>query len=198
MSARNKSFTNAKFYEGLELKDVKSFIGQNKNIERVKQMNDANHVIYSDPLNNQSNTIEEQKQKKKISLLKRIGKHIVDLFDLTLLKSPSFVNMVIGMSSAVFAEMNFTILTPFIMQDFGLDTQQIATFMSTISIADICFRFIAPYVSDFFNKPARVMYMWALVLLILSRSSKYMNSSRLIMFNNNSAHLICSRPITDR
>lgn len=110
-------------------------------------------------------------QKKKLSILKRIGKYLVDLFDLTLLTSPTFVNMMIGMSFAVFAELNFTILTPFIMQDFGLDTHQIATFMSTVSVADICFRFIAPYVSDYFQKPARMMYMFALVLLILSRSS---------------------------
>lgn len=119
----------------------------------------------------EENQQESKIKKKKISVLKRIGKGIVDMFDLTLLQSPTFVNMMIGMSFAVFSEMNFTILTPFIMQDFGLDTYQIATFMSTISIADICFRFVAPYVSDYFQKPARVMYMWALILLILSRSS---------------------------
>ncbi|KRT81779.1 membrane transporter [Oryctes borbonicus] len=111
--------------------------------------------------------IEEQKE----SLLKRIGKYLVDLFDLTLLKDPVYVNIMIGMSFAIFAEMNFSLLTPFIMQDYGLETQEIATFMSTVSIADICFRFIAPYVSEFFKQSSRPMFLWALVLLILSRSS---------------------------
>lgn len=114
-----------------------------------------------------------KQKKKKSSLLKRIGKSIVKLFDLTLMKDPIFVNIVIGMSLAVFAELNFSILTPFIMADYDLTTHQIATFISVLSTADILFRFIAPYVSELFNKPVRIMYMWALLLLILSRFSKY-------------------------
>ncbi|KRT80448.1 membrane transporter, partial [Oryctes borbonicus] len=144
------------FPKEIELKEMELFVREKQKVIEKKIT--------------EENQQESKIKKKKFSILKRIGKGIVDMFDLTLLQSPTFVNMMIGMSFAVFAEMNFTILTPFIMQDFGLDTYQIATFMSTISVADICFRFIAPYVSDYFQKPARVMYMWALILLILSRS----------------------------
>ncbi|GJQ72073.1 hypothetical protein Trydic_g3170 [Trypoxylus dichotomus] len=117
-------------------------------------------------LDNKNPIIAEEKE----NIFKRIGKYLVDLFDLTLLKDPVYVNIMVGMCFAVFAEMNFSLLTPFIMQDFGLETQQIATFMSTVSIADICFRFISPYISDFFEQSSRAMFLWALVLLILSRS----------------------------
>ncbi|GJQ75165.1 hypothetical protein Trydic_g9769 [Trypoxylus dichotomus] len=152
------------FPKEVELKEMEPFVRDKPKITEKKTL-EENQLASSNELN--GNKIN----RKKSSVLKRIGKAIVDMFDLTLLKSPTFVNMMIGMSFAVFAEMNFTILTPFIMQDFGLDTSQIATFMSTISVADICFRFVAPYVSDYFQKPARIMYMCALVLLILSRSS---------------------------
>lgn len=114
-----------------------------------------------------------EEEKKEITILERIAKILVKTFDLSLLKDPIYVNIMVGMSCAVFAEMNFSLLTPFIMQDFGLDTQQIATFMSTISVADVCFRFIAPYVSEFFKQSSRVMYMCSLMLLMLSRFSKY-------------------------
>lgn len=108
-------------------------------------------------------------KKPKKSLLKRIGAHLVKMFDLNLLRDPIYVNIMIGMSLAVFAELNFSMLTPFILADFDLNTQQIATFLSVLSIADICFRFISPFVGDFLKKPPRIMYMFALVCLISSR-----------------------------
>ncbi|KAI4456815.1 monocarboxylate transporter [Holotrichia oblita] len=110
-----------------------------------------------------------QEEVKQNTILNRIGKILVDTFDLSLLKDPIYINIMIGMSCAIFAEVNFSVLTPFIMQDFGLDTQQIASFMSTVSVADVCFRFVAPYVSEFFKQPSRIMYMCSLMLLIISR-----------------------------
>lgn len=106
------------------------------------------------------------------STLYKIILHIINIFDLTLLKDATFVNIIAGISLGVFAEKNFSSLTPFIMQDYGLNTQQTATFMSTLSITDICFRFVAPYVSDFFKKSVRVMYVWSLVLLVIFRCGK--------------------------
>ncbi|KAK9752905.1 Major Facilitator Superfamily [Popillia japonica] len=113
------------------------------NNERIN--NDNNTKVYDTNLS--------RAKKKKSSLMKRISKSVVKLFDLTLLKDRIFVNIVVGMSLAVFAELNFSILTPFIMGDYNLSTHQIATFISVLSTADILFRFIAPYVSDFFKKP---------------------------------------------
>ncbi|XP_022901448.2 monocarboxylate transporter 14-like isoform X1 [Onthophagus taurus] len=117
---------------------------------------------------NPEQTIEK---KKKPSLLKRIGKNIVDTFDLKLLKDPIYVNIMLGMSLAVFAELNFSLLTPFIMGDYDFTTQQTATFMSLLSCADICFRFLAPYIGDVLKKPPRFMYLLSLFLLIITRFS---------------------------
>jgi hypothetical protein len=106
------------------------------------------------------------------STLTRFYKSVAKTFDLDLLQDPVFVNIMMGMALAIFAELNFTVLTPFILSDFGLDTGQIATFLSTLGVADIIFRFFAPHIGNYFTKPPRLMYAYSLCLLIVTRFSK--------------------------
>lgn len=119
------------------------------------------------------NELSIKKPEKKSSAFVRFWKGFVNFFDLKLLCDPIFVNIMIGMSLAIFAELNFSILTPFIMADFGLDISQSATFLSVLSTADLIFRFLAPFIGDYLKKPPRKMYMLTLFLLIISRFSKY-------------------------
>lgn len=114
-----------------------------------------------------------KQENKKTNPIVKLFKGFVNFFDLKLLCDPVFVNIMIGMSLAIFAELNFSILTPFIMADFGLDTAQSATFLSVLSIADLVFRFLAPFIGDYLKKPPRKMYMLTLFLLIISRFGKY-------------------------
>lgn len=116
--------------------------------------------------------VEKENPKKKKNLCQRIMTSIVTIFDLTLFKDPVYVNIMLGMSLAVFAEINFSLLTPFIMADFMLTTPQIAMFLSVLSIADLCFRFLSPFIGDFLNKPPRIMYLFSLLLLISTRFCK--------------------------
>ncbi|XP_044254559.1 monocarboxylate transporter 12-like [Tribolium madens] len=106
----------------------------------------------------------------------RLFQNIVKTFDLDLLKDPIFVNIMMGMALAIFAELNFTVLTPFMLQEFGLDTAQTATFLSTLGITDIIFRFFAPYIGNFFTKPPRLMYAYSLILLIITRFTFLMSN----------------------
>ncbi|RZC32313.1 uncharacterized protein BDFB_002003 [Asbolus verrucosus] len=99
---------------------------------------------------------------------KRLLKSIAKTFDLDLCKDPVFVNIMLGMALAIFAELNFTILTPFMLSDFGLSTDQIATFLSTLGVADIIFRFFAPYIGNYFTKPPRVMNFYVLLVVALA------------------------------
>ena len=78
----------------------------------------------------------------------------------------------IGMSIAVCAEFNFSLLTPFILKDRGFDTENTAIIMSVIAGLDIVFRFIVPFFSDHYKISARNMYTFALVLLVSSRTGK--------------------------
>ncbi|XP_052888939.1 uncharacterized protein LOC128297352 [Anopheles moucheti] len=96
---------------------------------------------------------------------------VVNMFDLTLLQDKVYLNMMLGMSIAVFAEINFSLLTPFILGDLGYSTEQIASIMSTLALADLLFRFISPFVGDFLKLSPRIMYMIALSMLIVTRFS---------------------------
>ncbi|XP_050096631.1 uncharacterized protein LOC126578276 [Anopheles aquasalis] len=99
------------------------------------------------------------------------AKKLIHFFDLTLLRDKVYLNMMLGMSIAVFAEINFSLLTPFILGDLGYGTLQIASIMSTLAVADLLFRFISPFVGDCLKLSPRTMYMFALTLLIVFRFS---------------------------
>lgn len=95
----------------------------------------------------------------------------VRVFDLGLLSDKIYLNMMIGIAIAVFAEINFSLLTPFILDEFNYSTEQIAVFMSTLAVVDIFCRFASPFIGDYFKQPPRVMYMYALLMLIITRTS---------------------------
>lgn len=94
---------------------------------------------------------------------------IVKLFDLDLLKDLRFVNLLMGISIAVFAEINFALLTPLILSDQGYNNNSIASFMSTLGIADIIFRFAAPFIGDFLKQTPQVMCIFSFSVAIIGR-----------------------------
>ncbi|XP_076650292.1 uncharacterized protein LOC143357654 [Halictus rubicundus] len=108
---------------------------------------------------------------EKESFRKEIVAKVVELFDLDLLRDPIFVNIMAGMSTAIFAEANFSQLTPFILTDMKLTTKEISTVMSIIGTLDLVFRSVAPFLGEWMNQPPRIMYMISLVLLIVARSA---------------------------
>lgn len=79
--------------------------------------------------------------------------------------------MMIGIAIAVFAEINFSLLTPFILNEFNYSTGEIAMFMSTLAVVDIFCRFASPFIGDYFKQPPRAMYMYALLMLIITRTT---------------------------
>lgn len=110
-------------------------------------------------------------KEEKLTFWQRLGRGIVAFFDLGLLTDPMYVNLMIGMSLAICAELNFSLLTPFILADRGFDTDHIAIIMSVIAGLDIVFRFLAPFFSDYYKIEARDMYIIALIMLLSSRMS---------------------------
>ncbi|XP_021913935.1 uncharacterized protein LOC110827025 [Zootermopsis nevadensis] len=120
---------------------------------------------------------ESERKEDEISFWKRIRRGIVAFFDLGLLKDPIYVNLMVGMSLAICAELNFSLLTPFILNDKGFDTDRTAILMSIIAGLDIVFRFFAPFFSDYYKIKARVMYIIALIMLISSRTALIFSQS---------------------
>uniref|UniRef100_T1GMZ5 Major facilitator superfamily (MFS) profile domain-containing protein n=1 Tax=Megaselia scalaris TaxID=36166 RepID=T1GMZ5_MEGSC len=69
---------------------------------------------------------------------KTIFQKISAFFDLDLLKDPVFVALVVGLTVILFGEVNFSILTPFILGDFGFSKSQITIAMSIIVMGTVC------------------------------------------------------------
>ncbi|XP_015183571.1 PREDICTED: uncharacterized protein LOC107070156 [Polistes dominula] len=118
---------------------------------------------------NQNDDICETSKQKSIII--RILKRIVIFYGLDILRDGIYVNIMLGMSIAIFAEINFSLLTPFILADRNLTTNEIAIIMSVIATADLIFRSIAPYVGEWLNLTPRPMYTISLIFLIISRTS---------------------------
>lgn len=110
--------------------------------------------------------------------MRRVFHSIVVFFDFDLLSDPVYVNIMLGMSIAIFAELNFSLLTPFILNEMRFDTEQIATVMSSLAITDLIFRALAPFIGEFLRQPPRMMYLFSLFLLIATRSGKWIDVSQ--------------------
>lgn len=103
----------------------------------------------------------------------RIRSWIVDVFDLDLLHDKIFVNIIVGMAIAAYAEINFSILTPFILSELNFSDYEIASAISALATADIIARFVSPFIGDYLHLSPRVMYMISLGLLIATRMSAF-------------------------
>lgn len=126
--------------------------------------------IFTEEPNEQLKVYNELSIKKNLPpFYKRLINEIVNIFDLTLLKDPVYCNILLGLSLAVFAEVDFTVSTAFILTDFGLDTSDIAEYLSIQAGADIVFRFLSPYIEELFNQPPRIMYLFSLICIIITR-----------------------------
>uniref|UniRef100_A0A0A1WU42 Monocarboxylate transporter 9 n=1 Tax=Zeugodacus cucurbitae TaxID=28588 RepID=A0A0A1WU42_ZEUCU len=95
---------------------------------------------------------------------------VVTFFDLDLLRDFTFVNLVLGLTIINFGELNFSILTPFILNDFGFTTSQITSAMSVLGGLDIIVRFIVPFVTEKIPWDNRVFFLIGVVGIALGRT----------------------------
>ncbi|XP_076765840.1 uncharacterized protein LOC143432822 [Xylocopa sonorina] len=130
-----------------------------------------------------SNAKNDKNEKFEKKTRKQIFHTIAGLLDLDLLQDPIYVNLTVGMSAAIFAEINFSQLTPFILMDMHLSTTQIASVMSIIASVDLVFRAFAPFLGEWLRQPPRMMYMLSLCLLIISRMSLLLVSGFISMIS---------------
>lgn len=94
---------------------------------------------------------------------------LIIFFDLNLLKDFSYLNIMIGITLANFAELNFSILTPFVLSDFGLEKSQIALCMSLLGVADIVCRFLVPLVANKSSLQNRTFFLIGVCNMALGR-----------------------------
>ncbi|KAF5274886.1 hypothetical protein FQA39_LY07068 [Lamprigera yunnana] len=101
--------------------------------------------------------------------LKKMLYNVAHTFDLSLLKDGSFINLLFGIALANFAELSFSSLTPFILSDLNFTIPEIAMFLSSLSVSDLIFRFITPFIGRYLNQSSRSMCMVSFCLLTLTR-----------------------------
>ncbi|KAH8397411.1 hypothetical protein KR222_003078 [Zaprionus bogoriensis] len=95
---------------------------------------------------------------------------LVVFFDLDLLRDVTYVNLVIGLTIVSFGETNFTLLTPFILADFGLSKPQITMTMSVMASMDMCMRFLVPFITEKIPWDNRVFYLIGVVGIAIGRT----------------------------
>ncbi|XP_022209140.2 uncharacterized protein LOC111065335 [Drosophila obscura] len=95
---------------------------------------------------------------------------VVTFFDLDLLRDFTFVNLVAGLTIINFGELNFSILTPFILLDFGFETPQITLAMSLLAGLDITMRFLVPFITEKIPWDNRVFFLIGVVGIALGRT----------------------------
>ncbi|KPI94791.1 Monocarboxylate transporter 12-B [Papilio xuthus] len=101
---------------------------------------------------------------------KSIFRKIYELFDMSLLLSPRFINIIIGTALTVTSIQNFSLIFPFFLQKVAsLDKQQTANCMSAVAIADIIGRLTLPVFQDKYRIKARMMIIMTSVWLIVVR-----------------------------
>lgn len=90
-------------------------------------------------------------------------------FDLDLLRDFTFVNLAVGMSIMMFGEMNFSVLTPFILNSFGYTDTQISLVMSLLACMDISVRFLAPLALEKVKLDNRVLFAFGILCIAVGR-----------------------------
>lgn len=111
----------------------------------------------------------EPKPVEKLSILQKIA----IFFDLDLLKDLVYVNIMIGITLANFAELNFSVLTPFVLGDFGLSKDQIALAMSFLGAMDILCRFTIPFIAGKIGWENRTFFLFGVLNMALGRIGMY-------------------------
>ncbi|XP_013135003.1 PREDICTED: monocarboxylate transporter 12-B-like [Papilio polytes] len=101
---------------------------------------------------------------------KSIFRKIYELFDMSLLLSPRFINIIIGTALTVTSIQNFSLIFPIFLQKVAsLDKQQTANCMSAVAIADIIGRLTLPVFQDKYRIKARMMIILTSIWLIVVR-----------------------------
>lgn len=93
-------------------------------------------------------------------------------FDLDLLRDMRYINLMVGVTIANFAELNYSILTPFVLGEYGFSKQQIATSMSLLGAMDICTRFFVPFIAGKIGWENKTFFLLGVSGMALGRLGK--------------------------
>ncbi|XP_026846525.1 uncharacterized protein LOC6597452 [Drosophila persimilis] len=116
-------------------------------------------------MDDQALQAEEDEAMSRMTFFQKVSK----FFDLDLLRDFTFVNLAVGMSIMMFGEMNFSVLTPFILNSFGYSDTQISLVMSLLACMDISVRFLAPLALEKVKLDNRVLFAFGILCIAVGR-----------------------------
>ncbi|KAH9641901.1 hypothetical protein HF086_011651 [Spodoptera exigua] len=108
---------------------------------------------------------EEEDEEEKLTFCQKVAL----FFDLDLLKDYTFINLMLGITLANFNELNFSILTPFILGDYGKSKSEVALFMSLLAGVDICVRFCIPFVAGKIGWDNNSFFLFGVMSMAMGR-----------------------------
>lgn len=111
-----------------------------KEIQKERSMPEKLNVMHEDDELNVPHEVQEQEEKNDDCCCS-VFKWFVRFFDLDLLRDNIYLNIMIGMAISIFAEINFAILTPFILSDLKFNSDEIAYILFVMAIADLISRY---------------------------------------------------------
>lgn len=121
--------------------------------------------------------VAEEEAKRRLTFCQKVSK----FFDLDLLRDFTFVNLAVGMTIMMFGEMNFSVLTPFILNSFGYTDKQISLVMSLLACMDISVRFLAPLALEKVKLDNRVLFAFGILCISVGRVVVAFTSSYEVM-----------------
>ncbi|XP_017872466.1 PREDICTED: uncharacterized protein LOC108620104 [Drosophila arizonae] len=122
---------------------------------------------------------QELERRKKLSFLQKI----VIFFDLDLLRDITYVNLAVGITLINFVEINFAILTPFILNNLGFNSNQIAFAMSLLGFFDLIIRFLIPLITAKFSWSNRTFFVVGILGMCLGRFMLSMTTNFYVMIS---------------
>ncbi|TMW49112.1 hypothetical protein DOY81_005795 [Sarcophaga bullata] len=94
---------------------------------------------------------------------------IVDFLDLTLLKKPIYVNIVLGISFALYSDIAFFTLQPLYMFELGFNKPDTANVIAIGAAADLASRIFLAFLAVFIQMPSRYIYLAGSFFTVISR-----------------------------
>lgn len=123
------------------------------------------HNKAMDPNNQTGDDYDEEEEKEHFTLWQKI----FIFFDLDLLKDLTYINLMVGLTIASFAELNYSILTPFVLAEYGLSKTETATSMSLLGAMDIAVRFFVPFIAGKIGWENKTFFLFGVLGMAFGR-----------------------------
>ncbi|XP_076650617.1 uncharacterized protein LOC143357858 isoform X2 [Halictus rubicundus] len=94
---------------------------------------------------------------------------LIIFFDLDLLRDSIYVNLMVGLTFATFTELNFSLLTPFILAEYGYTKTQVAMFMSILAGVDVLTRLTIPFIANLIGWSNRTFFLVGVCQMAVGR-----------------------------